>query len=100
VVFQLGGGRGTNNPSLLKIILPSFSKCFGPGLILWNELGNRKSTWNIMSLCRVGAVKSVVGELENYKIQWEYKCLRGNGRDIKQQATIYFSVENGMLITN
>jgi len=53
-----------------------------------------------MSLCRVGAVKSVVGELENYKIQWEYKCLRGNGRDIKQQATIYFSVENGMLITN
>jgi hypothetical protein len=25
-------------------------------------------TWNIRSLCRVGAIKSVVGELETYKL--------------------------------
>jgi hypothetical protein len=25
-------------------------------------------TWNIRSLCRIGAIKSVVGELEKYKL--------------------------------
>jgi hypothetical protein len=25
-------------------------------------------TWNVRGLCRVGAIKSVVGELENYKL--------------------------------
>jgi hypothetical protein len=28
----------------------------------------RLGTWNIRSLCRVGAIKSVVGELEKYKL--------------------------------
>jgi exonuclease III len=28
----------------------------------------RFGTWNIRSLCRVGAIKSVVGELEKYKL--------------------------------
>jgi hypothetical protein len=25
-------------------------------------------TWNVRNLCRVGAIKSVVGELEKYKL--------------------------------
>jgi exonuclease III len=29
----------------------------------------RFGTWNVSSLCRVGANKSVVGELEKYKLQ-------------------------------
>jgi hypothetical protein len=53
-------------------------------------------TWNVKSLCRVGAIKSVMGELEKYKldlvgvqnIRWEgegyqiagnYTCLYGKG---------------------
>jgi hypothetical protein len=28
----------------------------------------RFGTWNIRSFCRVGAIKSVVGELEKYKL--------------------------------
>jgi hypothetical protein len=28
----------------------------------------RFGTWNIRSLCRVGAIKSVAGELEKYKL--------------------------------
>jgi exonuclease III len=28
----------------------------------------RFGTWNIRSLCKVGAIKSVVGELERYKL--------------------------------
>jgi hypothetical protein len=27
-------------------------------------------TWNIRSLCRVGAIKSVEGELEKCKLDW------------------------------
>jgi hypothetical protein len=52
----------------------------------------RLGTWNVRSLCRVGAIKSVVGELQNYK----YKRLGGKGRDIKQQTIIYFSVGKGI----
>jgi len=39
----------------------------------------RFGTWNVRSLCKVGAMKSVVGELEKYKLD-----LGGKGRDIKQ----------------
>jgi exonuclease III len=28
----------------------------------------RFGTWNVRSLCRVGAIESVVGELEKYKL--------------------------------
>jgi hypothetical protein len=28
----------------------------------------RFGTWNVRSLCRVGAINSVVGELEKYKL--------------------------------
>jgi hypothetical protein len=37
----------------------------------------RFGTWNVWSLCRVGVIKSVMGELE------KYKRLGGKGRDIK-----------------
>jgi hypothetical protein len=63
----------------------------------------RFGTWNVRSLYRVGAMRSLVGELEKYKlalvgvqeVRWE-----GKGRDIKQHTIIHFSVEKGMLITN
>jgi exonuclease III len=32
------------------------------------EKDMRFGTWNVRSLCRVGATKSVVGELEKYKL--------------------------------
>jgi hypothetical protein len=51
----------------------------------------RFGTWNVRSLCRVGAIKSVVGELERYKLDLVgYKRLSGKGRDIKQQMTTFF----------
>jgi hypothetical protein len=40
-------------------------------------------------------MKSVVGVLEKYKLD-----LGGKGRDIKQQKTVYFSMEKEMLIIN
>jgi hypothetical protein len=33
----------------------------------WKK-GMRFGTWNVRSLCRVGAIKSVVGELQKYKL--------------------------------
>jgi hypothetical protein len=60
----------------------------------------RMGTWNVMSLCRVDAIKSVVGELEKYKLDlvgvqmviWELE-----GYLIAHNYT--FSTEKGMLIT-
>jgi hypothetical protein len=48
---SLGVGRGANNPS---------PKQWKKDMIF--------GTWNIRSLCRVGAIKSIVGELEKYKL--------------------------------
>jgi hypothetical protein len=42
----------------------------------------RFGTWNVRSLCRVGAMKSVVDELEKYKLN--LVGVQGRkGRDIK-----------------
>jgi hypothetical protein len=76
-------------------MLQNVSKCLGPGLILWHNLSNRK-IWNLECYCRVGAIKSVVGELEKYKLD---KRLGGKKRDIKWQTSIHSSMEKGMLIT-
>jgi hypothetical protein len=60
------------------------------------EKDMRFGTWKVRSLCRVGAIGSVVRELEKYTLDlvgWE-------GRDMKQQTTINFSMKEGMLITN
>jgi exonuclease III len=52
----------------------------------------RFGTWNIRSLCRVGAIKSVVGELEQYKldlvgvqeVRWE-----GEGYQTADNYTVF-----------
>jgi hypothetical protein len=60
----------------------------------------RFGTWNISSLYRVGAIKSEMGELEKCKLDLVgVQGVRWEGRDIKQQTIIHFSVGNGMLIT-
>jgi hypothetical protein len=55
-------------------------------------------TRNVRSLCRVGTVKSVVGELEKYKL--DLVGIKEVRWDIKQQTTIHFSMAKGSLITN
>jgi hypothetical protein len=46
-----------------------FQSASRPGFILWYDLKRtRFCTWNIRSLFWVGAIKSVVGELEKYKL--------------------------------
>jgi hypothetical protein len=54
----------------------------------------RFGTWNVRHLCRIGAIKSVVGELEKHKL--DLVGVQGKGRDIKQQTTIHISMEKGM----
>jgi hypothetical protein len=52
----------------------------------------RFGTWNVRSLCRVDAIKSVVGELEKYKldlvgvleVRWE-----GGGYQIAHNYTFF-----------
>jgi exonuclease III len=53
----------------------------------------RFGTWNVRSLCRIGAVKSVVGELEKYKldlvgvqeVRW-----KGEGYQIADNYTFFY----------
>jgi hypothetical protein len=67
VVLQLGIWAGGNNPSLKKKVI--VAKCFKAPRTWTDSLARPKQwekdmrfgTWNIRSLCRVGAVKSVVG---------------------------------------
>jgi exonuclease III len=51
----------------------------------------RFGTWNVRSLYRVGAVKSVVGELEKYKLDLVgVQEVRWEVEGYKQQTTIHF----------
>jgi hypothetical protein len=57
----------------------------------------RFGTWNVRSLCRVGAIKSVVGELEKYKlglmgvqeVRWE-----GEGYQTADNYTFFYGKWN------
>jgi exonuclease III len=57
----------------------------------------RLGTWNVRSLCRVGAIKSVVGELEKYKldlvgvqeVRWE-----GEGYQTADNYTFFYRKGN------
>jgi exonuclease III len=48
----------------------------------------RFDTWNVRSLCRVGAIKSVMGELEKYKLD-----LVG-GQEVRWEGEGYQTAEN------
>jgi exonuclease III len=61
------------------------------------EKDMRFGTWNVMSLYRVGAIKSVVGELEKYKldlmgvqeVRWE-----GEGYQRADNYTFFYGKGN------
>jgi exonuclease III len=57
----------------------------------------RFGTWNIRSLCRVGAIRSVVGELERYKLDLVgIQEVRWEGEGYQTADNYTFSIEKGM----
>jgi hypothetical protein len=53
----------------------------------------------IFRVCSVGAIKSVVGELEKDKLDFVgVQEVRWEGGNIKRQKIIYFSMKKGLLI--
>jgi hypothetical protein len=63
------------------------------------EKGHEIWKLEVRSLCKIGAIKSVVGELEKYKLDLvEVQEVRWEGERY-QTAIIHFSMEKGMLIT-
>jgi hypothetical protein len=74
VVLQLGGWAWGQQPLTVKIFIVT---TFFKAPRTWNDsLARPKQwkkdlrfgTWNVRSLCRLGAIRSVVGELEKYKL--------------------------------
>jgi hypothetical protein len=58
-------------------------------------------TWKVRSLCKVGAIKSVVGELEKYKLDLVgVQEVRWEGEGYQTADNYTFFMEKGMLITN
>jgi hypothetical protein len=71
-------------------LLRNVPKHLGAGLILWHDLG-------VLGVCRVGAIKSVVGELEKCKlglvgvkeVRWE-----GEGHQTADNYTFFYGKGN------
>jgi exonuclease III len=58
-------------------------------------------TWNVRSLYRAGAIKSVVEELEKFKLDLVgIQEVRWEGEGYQTADNYTFSIEKGMLITN
>jgi murein tripeptide amidase MpaA len=58
-------------------------------------------SWNITSLCRVDAIKSVVGEFEMYELDLVgVQEVRWEGEGYQKTHNYTFYMEKGMLITN
>jgi hypothetical protein len=61
----------------------------------------RFGTWIVRNLCRVGAIKSVVGDLKKCKLGLVgVQEVRWEGEGYQTATIIYSSMEKGMLITN
>jgi exonuclease III len=61
----------------------------------------RFGTWNVRSLYRIGAIKSVVGELEKYKLDLVgVQEVRWEGEGYQTADNYTFLYGKGMLITN
>jgi hypothetical protein len=80
-------------------MLRNISKRLETELILWHDLKIEKyfGIWNVRSLCRVGAIRSVVWELEKYKldlvgvqeVRWE-----GEGYQTVENYTFFYGKRN------
>jgi exonuclease III len=61
----------------------------------------RFGTWNVRSLCRVGAIKSAVGELEKYKLDLVgVQEVRWEGEGYQTADYYVLCMEKELLITN
>jgi hypothetical protein len=100
---SLGVGRGAATPHRKHFFI--VTKCFKTPRTWTDSLARPKhwkkdmrfGTWNVRSLCRVGAIKSVVGELEKYKldlvrvqeVRWE-----GEGYQTADNYTFFYGKGN------
>jgi hypothetical protein len=100
---SLGVGRGAATPHRKHFFI--VTKCFKAPRTWIDSLARPKQwkkdmrfgIWNIRSLCRVGAIKSVVGELERYKldlvgvqeVRWE-----GEGYQTADNYTFFYGKGN------
>jgi hypothetical protein len=61
----------------------------------------RFGTWNVWSFCWVGAIKTVVWELEKYKLDLVgVQKIRWEGERYQMADNYTFSMGKGVLITN
>jgi hypothetical protein len=98
---RLGVGRGAATPHHKNFSI--ITKCFKVPQTWTDSLVQSKhwkkdmrfGTWYVRSLYRVGAIKSVVGELEKYKLDLvgvqrlggKGRCLQGFGWEAQRQET-------------
>jgi exonuclease III len=65
------------------------------------EKCTRYDNWNVTSLCRLSAIKLVVGELDKYKLDVVgVQEVRWEGEGYQTAESYAFSYGKGMFITN